>query len=47
MCKDCKKEKLCRVACASLMRVPKKDLTSEEFKRVCSYELMAGDQSGY
>jgi hypothetical protein len=47
MCKNCHKEKTCHVACVSLMRVPKKDLTLEEVKRVRSYESMANDQNGY
>jgi hypothetical protein len=47
MCKDCKKEKLCKLACYALSRVSKKDLTAEEWKRVRAYDSTVRDDNGY
>jgi len=47
MCKDCEKNKLCAIACYPLSRVPKKDLTPEEWKRIHAYESSVRDDNGY
>jgi len=47
MCSDCHKYGKCSTACVSLMRVPKKDLTPEEYELVRSYESYARDNTGY
>ncbi|GAG78145.1 unnamed protein product [marine sediment metagenome] len=47
MCKDCKKNKFCVIACYPLSRVLKKDLTHEEWKRVRAYEATVHDDNEY
>jgi len=47
MCKTCHKNKKCDSACVSLMRVAKKDLTTEEYQRVRTFESNARNDYGY
>jgi len=47
MCEECEKNKLCIIACYQLSRVPKKDLTAEEWKRIRAYESSVRDDNGY